>query len=116
MTYSGKILIYKEIAMLRKIVLFSVLLGLVLVYGCVDVKVDEPLVDLGNGDYSRAAPDPGEPADETQILQYLRHQLAQAKLKIKKQDREIDELENELDRCEDKVDDLEDKIEDLKDD
>ncbi|MCK5270697.1 MAG: hypothetical protein KAJ46_07930 [Sedimentisphaerales bacterium] len=95
--------------MVKYVLLASILLGLIVISGCLKVQVDEPLVDLGD-EQRYAQPARGEPSDEQAKIQWLRNRLARCRDKLVKKDRECDSLENKLDRCEDKLDRCEDKL------
>ncbi|MBN1765826.1 MAG: hypothetical protein JW860_11250 [Sedimentisphaerales bacterium] len=106
-----------------KTILILVVLFLAIIhYGCVNVQVKEPLVDMDDEYTSSSADDssdgsasPAGADDKDRQIQVLKRQLADCRNDLQKKERKIDELENRLDQCEDKVDDLEDKIEDMKD-
>lgn len=92
------------------------------VSGCVDFKVDKPLVDLGgDGDYAKEPvrdPAPGVPDSELNREQHLQRELAKCQYLLditeKKYKKLKEEHENEIDRLEDRIDDLEDENETLR--
>ena len=106
--------------MAKYYLLFSLVVSVVISSGCVDVKVDEPLVDF-NDSYQTQRPSPvgesgqGEPAENSAEFQHLKHQLNECQSELGKKTHKCDELKEELNRCEDQIDRLEDKIEDLED-
>lgn len=95
--------------MVKYVLLASILLGLIVISGCLKVQVDEPLVDLGD-EPRYAQPVRGEPSNEQAKIQWLRNQLARCQGKLAKKDKDCDKLENKLDRCKDKLDRCEDKL------
>lgn len=97
------------------------LLFLLSVIGCLDVKVDKPLVDLGGDEEYKQEktrdPAPGVPDSELSREQLLQRELAKCQymrdIAEKKNKKLKDEYEKEKDRLEDQIEDLEDENEDL---
>lgn len=91
------------------------------VSGCVDFKVDQPLVDFGGDEDSRKEPvgdpAPGVPDSELNREQFLQRELAKCQYMLditeKKYEKLKKEHENKKDRLEDRIDDLEDENEEL---
>jgi len=89
--------------------------------GCLDVKVDKPLVDLGGDDeYEQEKardPAPGVPDSELDREQLLQRELAKCQylrdIAEKKYKKLKEEREKEKDRMENQIEDLEDENEDL---
>jgi len=105
----------------KSILVVFLLLFLWGVIGCLDVRVDKPLVDLGGDDeYEREKirdPAPGRPDSELNREQLLQRELAKCQylreIIEKKYKKLKDEHEKEKDRLEDQIENLEDKNEDL---
>ena len=97
------------------------LLFLLGVIGCLDVRVDKPLVDLGGDDgYKQEKardPAPGVPDSELDREQLLQRDLAKCQYLLeiseKKNKKLKKEYEKDKDRLEDQIEDLEDENEDL---
>ena len=91
------------------------------VIGCLDVRVDKPLVDLGGEDEYRQEktrdPAPGVPDSDLNREQILQRELAKCQYLLdiseKKNKKLKDEHEKEKDRLEDQIEHLEDENEDL---
>ena len=108
--------------MIRRSNLAFLLFGILVGFGsCVDVKVDEPLVNLGNDDEYKTEktrdPAPGVPDSELNREQLLQRDLAKCQYLLeiaeKKNKNLKEEYEKDKDRLEDQIDDLEDENEDL---
>jgi len=93
--------------------LLGLLLGLIILQGCVSVQVDEPLVDLGDSP-KHVKPLRGEPSDEQAKIQWLRDQLVRCRRKLAEKEEKLDEREEKLDRCEDRIEQLEEVNEQLR--
>ena len=81
----------------------GILISIFILSGCVNLKVEEPLLTVDNGP-SRARPFAGEPEDSQAKIQWLRGQLERCRNKLDKVEDEKDELEDQLDDCEDRLD------------
>jgi hypothetical protein len=100
--------------------------------GCFNLKVDEPLVDLGNGQSSSKPkavqdPAPGVPNNQLTREQRLQRDLAQTQQMLKraeeknvrleqKREEDKDEFKKDIKRLEEKIKDLEKENRKLRDD
>ena len=101
-----------------KYILGTIILFLVILhYGCVNVQVKEPLVDMDDGydtasEPGDAPPSPAGMEDKDRQIQVLKRQLASCRDELREKERDTDELENRLDKCEDEIEELEEKLDD----
>ena len=105
--------------MARYLILFTFMLSILISAGCVNVQVDEPLVDLQDdyqGQYTTPSDSTGDPptaTDQQAKIQNLQKQLSRCRRKIQELKVDNENLENKIDRYEDQIDDMQEKIEDL---
>jgi predicted ribosome quality control (RQC) complex YloA/Tae2 family protein len=105
-----------RMALSRGILLFTA----VLLAGCFNLQVDEPLVNLGEDEHQKEKvrdPAPGVPDSELNREQLLQRELAKCQYLLeiaeKKNKKLKDQYEDEKDRLEDQIEHLEDENEDL---
>ena len=99
----------------------TLLVGVLGIFGCFNMQLDKPLVDLGQDKSSTATttadPAPGVPDDQLTREQRLQRNLAQceqyAKIKEKKYDALEQECEKDKKSYEKQIKKLEDRIDDL---
>jgi len=122
--------------MARSMMLLAGLLGVLGVAGCVNVRADKPLVDLGGSQYRPAPagdPAPGVPDEQLTDKQRLQRELARCRQAVQARDKQIAELrrdregdkkqfedklrklEQENEKLSDKIESLESRLEKLQD-
>ena len=91
--------------MVKYILMSAILLLVIIHYGCVNVQVKEPLVDMDEGytssstdDSSDAPPSPAGGDDKDRQIQVLKRQLASCRKELTEKERDIDDLEKKLDK------------------